>query len=394
MGDGPDWSTGLALDDEQRDSGGVRIASFNVENLFDRARLLAADDWSTHRALLEKYARLTRLVQRPTYSATDKATMVTLLTDLGLGKTDSGTYVILRQNRGRLLSRPRAGGITIVADGRSDWVGWLELTTQAVTELAVRHTAQVVHDLAADVLGVVEAESRIALQRFNVDLLRPISDRIYGHIMLIDGNDERGIDVGIMTNGDHPIERIVSHVDDADLAGPVFGRDCPSTPSTLPTGGTLLVLVNHFKSKGYGAASDSNRRRLRQAERVAEIYAARRAEGVEHVVILGDLNDTPDSAPLAPLLAGSADAPTDLRDVATHPSFEDGGWPGTYTTGRAANKIDYILCSPAVFASITASGIFRKGVWTASGRWEMYPTLTREQDAASDHAAIWADLDL
>ncbi|MEO6411042.1 MAG: endonuclease/exonuclease/phosphatase family protein [Pedococcus sp.] len=372
----------------------MRIASFNVENLFDRARLLAADDWSTHRALLEKYARLTRVLQRPVYSPTDKTTIVTLLTDLGLEKTDSGTYVILRQNRGRLVSRPRAGGLTVVADGRADWVGWLELKTQAVTELAVRHTAQVVHDLAADIVGVVEAESRIALQRFNVDLLRPISDRIYGHIMLIDGNDDRGIDVGIMTHGDHPIGRIVSHVDDADLAGPVFGRDCPEYTVTLPSGGSLLVLVNHFKSKGYGAAGDSNRRRLRQAERVAEIYRARRAEGVERIVILGDLNDTPDSAPLAPLLVGSAGAPTDLRDIAAHPSFDDGGWPGTYTTGRAGNKIDYLLCSPAVFDAVTASGIFRKGVWTASHRWEMYPTLTREQDAASDHAAIWADIAL
>jgi endonuclease/exonuclease/phosphatase family metal-dependent hydrolase len=378
----------------ERDAGGVRIASFNVENLFDRARLLAADDWSTHRALLEKYARLTRVLQRPVYSPTDKTTIVTLLTDLGLEKTDSGTYLILRQNRGRLVSRPRAGGLTVVADGRADWVGWLELKTQAVTELAVRHTAQVVHDLAADIVGVVEAESRIALQRFSVDLLRPISDRIYGHIMLIDGNDDRGIDVGIMTRGDHPIERIVSHVDDADLAGPVFGRDCPEYTVRLPSGGSLLVMVNHFKSKGYGPAGDSNRRRLRQAERVAEIYRARRAEGVERIVILGDLNDTPDSAPLAPLLVGSAGAPTDLRDIAAHPSFDDGGWPGTYTTGRAGTKIDYLLCSPAVFDAVTASGIFRKGVWTASNRWEMYPTLTREQDAASDHAAIWADIAL
>lgn len=372
----------------------MRIASFNVENLFDRARLLAADDWSTHRGLLDKYARLTRLLQRPVYSAADKVTIVTLLTALGLDRTDSGTYVLLRQNRGRLVTRPRAGGMVVVADGRPDWVGWLELTTQAVTELAVRHTAQVIHDVAADVLGVVEAESRIALQRFNVDLLRPISDRIYGHIMLIDGNDDRGIDVGVMTRGDHAIERIVSHVDDADLAGPIFGRDCPEYTITLPSGATLLVMVNHFKSKGYGSARDSNRRRQRQAERVAEIYRVRRAEGIENIVILGDLNDTPDSAPLAPLLVGSAAAPTDLRDIATHPGFDDDGWPGTYTTGRAGNKIDYLLCSPAVFARVTASGIFRKGVWTASRRWEMYPTLTREQDAASDHAAIWADVDL
>ncbi len=372
----------------------VRIASFNVENLFDRARLLAADDWSTHRALLGTYARLTRLLQRPVYSTADKAMIVTLLTDLGLEKADSGTYVILRQNRGRLISRPRAGGITVVAGGRTDWVGWLELKTQTVTELTMRHTAQVVHDLAADILGVVEAESRVALQRFNVDLLRPISDRIYGHIMLIDGNDDRGIDVGIMTRGDHPIDRIVSHVDDADLAGPIFGRDCPEYTVTLPSGASLLVLVNHFKSKGYGAVRDSNRRRQRQAERVAQIYRTRRAEGVEHVVVLGDLNDTPDSAPLAPLLAGAAGAATDLRDIARHPSFDDGGWPGTYTTGRAGNKIDYLLCSPTVFDAVTASGIFRKGVWTASGRWEMYPTLKRELDAASDHAAIWADIAL
>ena len=372
----------------------MRIGSFNVENLFDRAKLLAGADWTTHRALLEKYARLTRLLQRATYSPTDKTLIVLLLTDLGLESSDSGTYVTLRQNRGRLITRRRAGGLTVVADGRSDWVGWLELRTEAVSELTARHTAQVVHDLHADVLGVVEAESRLALQRFNVDLLRPVSDRIYGHVMLIDGNDDRGIDVGIMTRGDLPVERIVSHVDDADLAGLVFGRDCPEYTVALPGGGSLLVMVNHFKSKGYGQAADSNRRRRRQAQRVAEVYRQRRAEGHEHVVVLGDLNDTPDSAPLAPLLVGTPGDPSDLRDVAAHPAFDDGGFPGTYTTGRAANKIDYILCSPAVFEAITAAGVFRKGVWTASGRWEMYPTLTREQDAASDHAALWADVDL
>ena len=221
----------------------------------------------------------------------------------------------------------------VVADGRPDWVGWLELKTQAVTELAVRHTAQVVHDVAADMLGVVEAESRIALQRFNVDLLRPISDRIYGHIMLIDGNDDRGIDVGVMTRGDHEIQRIVSHVDDADLAGPIFGRDCPEYTVTLPSGATLLVMVNHFKSKGYGSARDSNRRRQRQAERVAEIYRARRAEGIANIVVLGDLNDTPDSAPLAPLLVGSAAAPTDLR---TSPPTR----ASTTAAGRAPTRRD------------------------------------------------------
>jgi endonuclease/exonuclease/phosphatase family metal-dependent hydrolase len=247
----------------------------------------------------------------------------------------------------------------------------------------------VVRDVDADVLAVVEAESRIALGRFNRDVLAPLSPWAYDHVMCIDGNDERGIDVGILTKMPVPVRRIVSHVDDHDAAGLVFSRDCPEYAVGLPGGGELLVLVNHLKSKGYGTASVSSARRRRQAVRVAEIYQERRAAGAEHVVVAGDLNDTPDSAPLAPLLRG-----TDLRDVAEHPIFDDGGWPGTYTTGRAGNKIDYLLCSPSVFDAITDSGVFRRGVWTASGRWPMYESLRQASDAASDHAALWADLDL
>jgi len=367
----------------------VRVASFNIENLFDRATLLSTSDWAEHRELLDVYDRLTRRLQRDRYTDADKAQIVEWLVALGLEESDLGTYVVLRQNRGRLVRRTQASGLVVVAGGRGDWIGWLELTRSAVTELAVRHTGMVVRDLGADVLAVVEAESRVALARFNRDVLAPLSPWVYDHVMCIDGNDDRGIDVGILTKMPAPIRRIVSHVDDRDAAGQVFSRDCPEYSVALPGGGELLVLVNHLKSKGYGKASASNALRLRQATRVAEIYEARRAEGVEHVVVVGDLNDTPDSAPLAPLLRG-----TDLRDVARHPSFDDGGWPGTYTTGRADNKIDYILCSPTAFDAITASGVHRMGVWTASGRWPMYPSLTRAQDAASDHAALWADLDL
>jgi hypothetical protein len=50
--------------------------------------------------------------------------------------------------------------------------------------------------VAADIQAVVEAEDRPSLDRFNTDLL---ADQ-YGHVMLIDGNDTRGIDVGILTS--------------------------------------------------------------------------------------------------------------------------------------------------------------------------------------------------
>lgn len=375
----------------------MRIASYNVENLFDRAKVLSAQEWSDARPLLDASTELTKLLQQQDYSAADKEEILRLLGVLGLRAADETALFRLRQNRGRLLSRSTSGVVTVVANGRGDWIGWLETKRATVTDLAVRHTAQVVHDVGADVLGVVEAEDRWALRHFNADQLTPLGGRIYGHVMLVDGNDERGIDVGLLTRGTLPIGTIRSHVDDADLAGPVFSRDCLELEVALPGGRSLLVLVNHFKSKGYGGAGATVRRK-RQAQRVREIYEERRSEGHELVAVVGDLNDTPTSDALSPLLGaggtGVASRPSELRDVSAVPGFDDLGWPGTYGTAAKGNKIDYILCSPALFAAIGAAGVHRAGVWTASGRWEMYPTLTRPQDAASDHAAVWADLDL
>ncbi len=368
----------------------TRVATFNVQNLFDRARILAAGTWQTHREDLEGYAALTRLLQQDVYAPDDKVRIAELLVRLGLERSDEGELLRLRQNRGRLVRRPREGGLVVEADGRGDWIGWLELRRQSPTELALRHTARVVADLAPHVLGVVEAENRTALRRFSHDLVEPAAGWGFEHVMLVDGNDDRGIDVGLMCRAGYRIGSITSHVDDRTPDGlRIFSRDCPEYEVALPGGGRLVVLVNHLKSKGYGAPADSARTRLRQATRVRELYDARLAAGDRLVLVLGDLNDTPDSDALAPLLRDGGP-----RDVSEHEDFDDGGWPGTYTTGRAGNKIDYILCSPALFAVITAGGVHRRGVWTASGRWEMYPTLEREVDAASDHHALWVDLEL
>jgi endonuclease/exonuclease/phosphatase family metal-dependent hydrolase len=124
---------------------------------------------------------------------------------------------------------------------------------------------------------------------------------------------------------------------------------------------------------------------------VKDIYELRVAEGERFVAVVGDLNDTPDSEPLAPLLAG-----TGLADAFTHPAFDDGGFPGTFGLSNPSDKIDYLLLSPALFALVQAGSVFRRGMWpgTRPRRWETYPELTRPEEAASDHAAIWVDLDL
>jgi endonuclease/exonuclease/phosphatase family metal-dependent hydrolase len=369
----------------------MRLASFNLENIFDRAKALNQATWAAGKPALEAVARLNQIFGKTAYTAADRTAILAGLTKLGLAKSDEGgPFARLRQNRGHLLKRPRSGPPQVVATGRADWIGWVELKMEEVDEIATRTTAQVVRDVHADVVGVIEVDNRVALGRFNSALLPAVSTTPYPHVMVIDGNDDRGIDVGLLSR--FPIATMRSHVDDAEGGNPVFSRDCPEYEITLPGGESLLLLVNHLKSKGYGSQASSNARRLVQARRVREIYDSRRQGGALNIAIVGDFNDTPASAPLAPLLG----AGSDLRDVNAHPSFVDDGRPGTFANGTASGKIDYILLSPALFARVQQAGVWRKGVWggTHGTLWEIYPEMTKAVHAASDHAAVWVDLDL
>ncbi len=368
----------------------MRIASFNVENLFERTKAFNLQDKDAARVVLEQYARINDLFNEPAYSDPAKAEMVDLLGKLGLAeRDDGGEFALLRQNRGRLLRRPLGGGTEIVASGRADWIGWVELKSEPVNELAMQHTAMVIRDVRADVQAVVEADDRIGLKRFSAIALQAVGGNAYAHVMLIDGNDDRGIDVALMARAEYEIVGIASHVDDADAKGEIFSRDCPEYRIAAPGGERLVLLVNHLKSKGFGGQSSSNKKRERQARRVAQIYRRLVAESQTNVVVLGDFNDTPDSPPLAPLLAQ-----TDLRDISAHPSFISDGRAGTFGNGTKSNKIDYILLSPPLFERVSGGAIFRKGVWGGKNGtlFPHYPTITRSIEAASDHAAIYADI--
>jgi endonuclease/exonuclease/phosphatase family metal-dependent hydrolase len=368
----------------------MRIATFNVENLFQRARALDVSSWEAGRPVLEHHARLNGILGRLRYSDDDKAEVLHLLAELGLTASDTGPFAVLRQNRGRLVTRRTGGRVEVTASGRRDWVGWVELRTGPVDELSTRHTAQVVRDVAPDVLAVVEVEDRPTLKGFAEVVLPAVGAPSYRHAMVIDGNDDRGIDVGVLLRDGYEITSMVSHVEDTDERGVVFSRDCPAYTILGPTGGRILLLVNHLKSKGFGSQGVNDARRRRQAVRVAELYAAARAAGEENVAVVGDLNDTPGSAPLEPLLAR-----TDLRDVTDSPHFTSDGRPGTFGNGTARDKIDYVLLSPPLFERLQDGGIYRRGVW--GGRngtlWEHYPDMAGPQHAASDHAVLWAQLD-
>jgi endonuclease/exonuclease/phosphatase family metal-dependent hydrolase len=370
----------------------MRVATFNVENLFSRVAAFNLDSWADGKKVLDAFARVSDLLQQAVYTPMIKAQIVAGLTELELDKSDTGRgLVMLRQNRGKLLKRPRNKPAEIVAAGRSGWVGWLELKTEPVNDISVKNTARVFGEVDADVWGVVEAEHRPGLVRFNEDIIEEETPASYPVVMLIDGNDSRGIDVAVMAKNGYKVTDIRSHVDDGDDDGVIFSRDCAEYVIEAPGDKTFLMMVNHFKSKGFGSQTTSNAKRKRQADRVATIYRSRRLAGFENIIVMGDFNDTPDAPPLADLLDN-----TSLNDMFDSPKFVDDGHPGTFGNGNKSQRLDYLLLSPELFAKIEKAGVFRKGVWGNKDgkRWPVFPSMTTKIHQASDHAAIWADINL
>ncbi len=392
----------------------MKFAAFNVENLFDRPKAFNQDG-NTSTEAIEAVAELNRLFERQTYDRATRERMVELAGALRLNRFNEGPLALIRRIRGRIFKRPVAGDVEVVAGGRDDWVGWAELKKEHVDEIAVLNTGRVIRDVDADVLAVIEAENRVVLKRFTEFVLDKLKDEVghevrpYTSIMLIDGNDDRGIDVGLMAKAGFDVGLIRSHIHDlkshvtdqearpdeipATLPDdtPVFSRDCPEYEIITPDGERIWVLPNHFKSKFGGNGARSRNKRKAQAIFTRIYYERLRAAGEENVIVLGDLNDTSDSDPLRPLLANS-----DLRDVSEHPSFDPGEFPGigTYKLGNDSQKIDYLLLSPALFSRVTAAGLFRKGAWpgTRPVRWTVYPQITEKIHVASDHHVIWVEI--
>jgi Endonuclease/Exonuclease/phosphatase family len=250
----------------------MRLATYNVENLFDRAKAMNLDTWEEGKPILAAFAKLNALLGEISYTRKAKREMAALMVKLGLEKSDEAPFVRLRRNKGGFVKRPRTGDIEIVAEGRADWVGSLELRDEPIDENAMRNTARVLVDLKADVIGIVEAENRPALNDFNRVIVRAIGGEPFHHVMVIDGNDERGIDVGLLCRDGFAIQSMCSHVDDRLPSGlEVFSRDCPEYFIKTPDDNRFVVMVNHFKSKGYGTPAASNARRKAQAQRVKEI---------------------------------------------------------------------------------------------------------------------------
>ncbi|MFC9846529.1 endonuclease/exonuclease/phosphatase family protein [Streptomyces sp. NPDC060223] len=366
----------------------IRIATYNAENLFRRPKVFELPDEGLRKEILDDFSELVSLLDRDPYQDADKDRIVELVRKHRAFDVDPDTRgpIYVNQVRGGAklftASGPPANPvIKIVAKGRSKWAGWAELVRDDLEWAAVENTARVIAAVDADILLTVEVEDRLTLARFNEQVLGDaLKKQPYPYSMLIDGNDIRGIDVGILSR--HPVTSVRSHIfDPGPSFRPLFSRDCAEFEIDV-FGTPLWVLGNHFKSQRGGGGGGL---RQAQAERTRDIYRAALQRSAR-VVVAGDLNAPLDTDPIRTLQGAG------LQDAMSHPSYK--GDPGTYEQGTSPDdKLDYLMFSPQLWERVQQVDVERRGIW-APRTFDSFDTVTSKLTQASDHGALHADLDL
>lgn len=359
----------------------MRIATFNTENLFSRAKVLNFRDNKEGDKILKKVAELQAELANKVYN---KAKILKLYKDLK-------EYIEISEERGKLFKRQLFAIKGVAANGVDDWDGTIKFKREKFSDTTRLNTAKVIKALNADVQCLIEVENRDTIHNFNVDLLGSIK---FPYNILIDGNDTRGIDVGVLSR--YPIKKICTHIFDKEKPASksyIFSRDCLELELEIAKNKSLFILCNHFKSKGYSASqTTANARRKLQAKKVKEILKSNYNLKTDMVVVLGDFNDTPDSKPLKDLF-GTAD----LFDVLKLKFGTDINKTYTYFY-NGKTHIDFILVSKPLKDAFTDAGVERRGMFglneLSNGAEKRFDSITAPSNAASDHAAVWADFNI
>jgi endonuclease/exonuclease/phosphatase family metal-dependent hydrolase len=246
-----------------------------------------------------------------------------------------------------------------------------------------------------DVLAVQEVEDVDTLRQFVRDDL----GGLYPHVVLLEGNDPRLIDVGLLSK--LPLGAVTSWQNTPDPAAMerrLFSRDLLQVEVLRADRGRRLFTIfnTHLKSHFVPFTSPdpdaeavrADELRGRQANGAAVIIAGETRPDSAFVVV-GDMNDPPDSPWLEPLvgapslrLASGLTGAQETRPGPGNPPppttawterFKPSGEPAVYTL------MDQVWLSPALAAKRTGAFIERR---------------TKLGGDGSDHDPAWVVLDL
>jgi len=215
-------------------------------------------------------------------------------------------------------------------------------TTRVKPRSELDRVADTIRQLDADVLALQEVESRGYLERF-VRMLLP--DLGYEHVVLLEGNSHRGIDVALLSR--FPVGPVTSyrHLRFPDPAGRMmsFRRDLLRARIEPPGVPPFDVFVVHLKSKAGGETEETLAIRMGETLQIRRILdGLLAADPSARFVICGDFNDTLDSKPVQAVIGtGSGRLGVFVDDLPDDQRI-------TYNKEPHRSMIDFIMASPAM----------------------------------------------
>jgi len=252
-------------------------------------------------------------------------------------------------------------------------------STDVKTRAELVQIAAAIRELDADVVGFCELESEGALKGFVRELL---PDMGYEYVAVSRTNSGRGIHIGIISR--KPIVSVTSYrfqtlsFPGADRTWK-FARDVPRFVIQASEDVQVHCFMVHFKSKR-DSSNDPNSNKWRRAEatRLWQIIDSLYEKNPETpVILMGDLNDTPETVTLQVLQTPGVTGKPALVDITKGMPEED---RITYLREPYRSQIDYILTSPNLAENVVADSI----------------TILKDKQllAGSDHAPVAATFNL
>src|SRR5262245_22698 len=130
----------------------LRVATFNVENLYSRPVAMNHLDNADGQPVLDDFHRLNSLLREPVFTQAIKDEIETLVDKYRLlDRTVKHDRMILREVRGKLWTDHQDGTRTWEATGADDFLGWVELVREAIDDRAIRNTARVIAEGSAGI---------------------------------------------------------------------------------------------------------------------------------------------------------------------------------------------------------------------------------------------------
>ena len=372
---------------------GMKIATFNIQNLFHRDKSLI--DAPKGKCITDWIQELDTIMRKPGKTFQEQERIQELSFLLGFEKTSPLPYAVLRRKAGLLYLKGIHHSTETRASHLTNWTGWIELQSKPIPPISTENKARVIADVNADILLLQEVEDRASLEDFNQKLLPKFDCKPYDHSFVIQCNDMKGLEIAILFRKGYTLQTIKTHLIEgySDQLKNVIEYEI-STPKSEKIYVLATYLANETDNK---KVADTIRKS--QVENIARIYKTLIAQGKTNVIIAGTFNTPPYCDSLSPLFQN-----TDAKDITKHFSFEvvtDKGDDatyfrlGAYRMGVNIKQEDYLLFSPALFDSMQDSGLNRKAMWpNKKPQWSTYKEVTGTYTAASDHPIIWGKFKL